>query len=48
MGKFLVNRRIGDVIMDRILTVSSYGICLFSLDVLEDFFFFFKLGQKNF
>lgn len=47
MGKFLVNRRIGDVIMDRILTVSSYGICLFSLDVLEDFFKKEKVRSKK-
>ena len=47
MGKFLVNRRIGDVIMDRILTVSSYGICLFSLDVLEDFLKKEKVRSKK-
>jgi len=41
------NRRRGDIMMDRILTVSSYGICLFSLDVLEDFLKKEKVRSKK-
>ncbi|WP_082340359.1 hypothetical protein [Lysinibacillus sp. FJAT-14222] len=33
--------------MDRVLTVSSYGICLFSLDVLEDFLKKEKVRSKK-
>lgn len=34
--------------MDKVLTVSSYGISLFSLDILEDFFKKEKVRSKKF
>lgn len=45
--KFLVNRRKGDVMMDRILDTGSYGICLFSIDVLQDFLKKEKVRSKK-
>ncbi|MFJ7662752.1 hypothetical protein ACIQXW_10155 [Lysinibacillus sp. NPDC097162] len=33
--------------MDKILTVSSYGICLFSLDILKDFLIKEKVRSKR-
>ncbi|EEG94506.1 hypothetical protein ROSEINA2194_01634 [Roseburia inulinivorans DSM 16841] len=34
--------------MDRILSTYSYGICLFSMEVLQDFLKKEKLDQKNY
>lgn len=48
MEKSLVNRKKGDVIMDRILDTGSYGICLFSIDVLQDFLKKEKVRTKKF
>lgn len=34
--------------MDRILSTYSYGICLFSMEVLQDFLKKEKFDQKNY
>ena len=34
--------------MDRILSTYSYGICLFSMEVLQDFLKKEKIRSKNF
>jgi hypothetical protein len=37
----------GEVVMDKILSTTSYGICLFSLEVLQDFLKKEKVRSKK-